>query len=161
MLDMGGNLFELTETLDTPISPDLPTRTSRGGDFANASVLMSSPKAFAIALNMAAEAGNVGFRLGAQVCSGDFDGDNDVDEGDLDFFASCFTGEGGGPVEAVCSIGDFDGDTDVDCDDWLLFVAAWTSLEDPPPLPGCLTALFSDDFETGDTSAWSLAVGLP
>lgn len=159
LLDMAGNLLELTETLDTPISPDLPTRTSRGGDFANASILMSSAKGFALALNMAAEAGNVGFRLAAKVCLGDFDGDNDVDEGDRDLFAACFTGDGGGPISPVCGLGDFDGDMDVDCQDWSLFEAAWTSLEEPLPLPGCDSSIFSDGFESGDTSAWSLTVG--
>jgi formylglycine-generating enzyme required for sulfatase activity len=72
LLDIAGNIYELTDTPDVPIpanppgQPDpLPTRTIRGGDFSNAGVLMSSPESFALALNMVAEAANIGFRLAA------------------------------------------------------------------------------------------------
>ena len=138
VFDMGGNVLDWTETPDTPIAgrPPLPTRTARGGDFANAGILMSSLSGFALAINMVAEAANVGFRVAAVLCPGDFDGDNDVDEDDFDAFESCFTGPDGGPQSRGCTPGDFDGDDDIDCDDWALFVASWT-LNDPPTLCFC------------------------
>ncbi len=144
---MGGNVLDWTETPDTPIPgpPPLPTRTARGGDFSNAGILMSSSSGFALAINMVAEAANVGFRVAALLCPGDFDGDNDVDEDDFDAFESCFTGPGGGPVGPGCGPGDFDGDDDIDCDDWALFVAAWTALGDPPALCACNPADINGD----------------
>ena len=154
MVDMGGNLLEWTETLDTPIAPDTPTRTGRGGDFANSGVLMSSPAGFGLALNMIGGAGNVGMRWAAAVCLGDFDGDNDVDGSDRSAFEVCHTGPDGGPVGEFCATGDFDGDTDIDCVDWDAFVAAWTAPAGPMALPPCGGALFVDDFESGDISAW-------
>jgi formylglycine-generating enzyme required for sulfatase activity len=63
--DLGGNVGELTETLGTPIPPDLPTRRLRGGDFANTSALMGSSAFLAGSLNMLAEGANIGFRVGA------------------------------------------------------------------------------------------------
>jgi formylglycine-generating enzyme required for sulfatase activity len=146
-LDMGGNVLDWTETPDTPIPgpPPLPTRTARGGDFSNSGILMSSSSGFALAINMVAEAANVGFRVAAVLCPGDFDGDNDVDEDDSDAFESCFTGPGGGPVGPGCGPGDFDDDGDIDCDDWALFVAAWTALGDPPTLCFCNPADINGD----------------
>ncbi len=70
--DLGGNMNEMTETLGTPIPPNppsqpdpLPTRRLRGGDFANVSILMSSPPPFSGSLNMEADGANVGLRVAA------------------------------------------------------------------------------------------------
>ncbi len=138
--DLGGNLYEMTETLGNPIadaSSDarlIPTRESRGGDFANNGILMSSPTSFAIDVDMTAGAGNVGFRVAATICLGDFDGDNDVDNDDATAFDACFTGTGGGPVDPNCIAGDFDTDGDIDCADWTLFLQSFAGdLEPPPP----------------------------
>jgi len=160
LFDMGGNVLEVTETLDTPIPPGIPTRTARGGDFNSSSILMSSPAGFGLALNMSSEAANVGFRVGATFCGGDFDGDNALDGVDRSTFEACFTGSGGGPLSALCASGDFDGDLDVDCLDWDQFVLDWTVLGGPPvPIGPCDTgSIFSDGFETGDTSAWTTTV---
>jgi hypothetical protein len=49
--------------------------------------------------------------------AGDFDGDSDVDFGDIADFQACFTGLDGDP-EAGCEPADFDEDGDVDLDDW-------------------------------------------
>ena len=115
--------------------PDgLPTRTGRGGDFANSGVLMSSPDGFSLAFNMQAEAANVGFRVAAIVCDGDFDGDGDIDEGDAEAFASCFSGPDGGLLTPLCALGDFDADGDVDCLDATAFGDAQT-IPTPSPLP--------------------------
>ncbi len=148
MADMAGNILEVTETADTPIDPDTPTRTARGGDFSNAGVLMSSPTSFALALNMAAEAANVGFRLAANVCLGDFDGNNQVDQADQLSFEACFTGPGGGSLTEFCTIGDFDMDMDVDCEDWNQLVQAWTGLTDPIDTPSCSETIIRDGFES-------------
>lgn len=67
--DMAGNINEPTDESGPPIPPDnLPTRRIRGGDFANAEILASSPPGFAGALNMEAEGANVGFRIAAFHC---------------------------------------------------------------------------------------------
>ncbi len=70
---------------------------------------------------------------------GDFNGDGLVDDYDLDRFATCFTGEDGGPLPPACVLGDFDGDDDVDCADWDAFVLVWTEPEGPtmPPEVVC------------------------
>ncbi|MHC5112169.1 MAG: formylglycine-generating enzyme family protein [Planctomycetota bacterium] len=130
--DLGGNVLDMTETLDNPIPPDTPTRTARGGDFSNAGILMSSPEGFAIALNMEAAAANAGIRVAAVVCTGDFDGDGDLDDTDFTSLESCFTGPGGVIDDSLCSLADFDGDGDVDCLDVDAFRASWT-LEGPAP----------------------------
>lgn len=129
--DMGGNLYEMTETPGTPATD----REHRGGDFSNAGVLMKS--GLVIELDMTVEAGNFGFRVAAPVCPGDFDGDNDVDEDDAVAFQACFTGGGGGPLEPLCAAADFDGDGDADCDDWEQLLLAWTASSNPPTLPDC------------------------
>ena len=137
--DMGGNLNDWTETPDTPIPPDsLPTRTGRGGDFANSGVLMSSPDGFSLAFNMQAEAANVGFRVAAIVCDGDFDGDGDIDGGDAEAFAACFSGDGGGLLTPLCALGDFDADGDVDCLDATAFGDAQTISPMSPPPAECV-----------------------
>ena len=153
LFDSGGNVYEWTEDLDTPIDPDTPTRTIRGGDFANPSILMSSGAGFALASNMVSRAANIGFRVAARPCSGDFDGDNDLDPTDVEAFEGCFTGPDGGPLDLLCAIGDFDLDDDVDCEDWDQFAAAWTGLDPVDTIFAC--ALFFDDFESGDTGRWS------
>lgn len=63
--DMGGNAYEWTDQVGNPIPgpPPLPTRTGRGGDFANTSLLLGSPGFLAVDLNMAAEAANLGLRV--------------------------------------------------------------------------------------------------
>jgi formylglycine-generating enzyme required for sulfatase activity len=119
--DMGGNVYEWTETLDNLVTP---TRVLRGGDLANNGILMRS--SFTIDSAMTVEAANYGFRVAATPCPGDFDGDNDVDEDDAAVFLACFTGAGGGPLDPSCAIGDFDGDDDIDCDDWGQFLLAYT-----------------------------------
>jgi sulfatase modifying factor 1 len=70
LFDVGGNINELTETLGNPIpanppaQPDpLPTRTIRGGDFANSGFLMASPDGLSADLNMLAEGANIGMRV--------------------------------------------------------------------------------------------------
>ena len=143
---MGGNVIDWTETPDTPIAgnPPLPTRTGRGGDFSNSGILMSSPSGFALALNMEAEAANVGFRVAAVLCDGDFDGDNDVDGADAGQFEACFTGPRGG-LSAACAPGDFDDDGDIDCEDWDQFLEAWSELGDPPALAACNPADVNGD----------------
>ncbi len=70
---------------------------------------------------------------------GDFDLDGDVDLNDLDQFVTCFTGQGGGPIDPACSAGDFDGDGDIDCDDWENFSFVWTEQENPPVPDPCIT----------------------
>ncbi len=67
---------------------------------------------------------------------GDYDGDGDVDEDDLEAFGLCFTGPGGG-VNPACRIFDFDADNDVDCDDWEIFKVMWTGGPEPPTFPPC------------------------
>ena len=156
MADMGGNVLEMTETPDTPIPPDTPTRTARGGDLASPQIIMSSPDGFGLRTGMTVEAANLGFRLAATTCRGDLDGDNDIDNGDRTIFEGCFTGPGGGPVDPLCALGDFDQDTDVDCDDFDQLALVWTALAGPEPLLACIL-VFSDGFESGDTSAWSQA----
>lgn len=136
--DMGGNVNDWTETPDTPIPPDTPTRTGRGGDFANAGILLSSPDGFSLALNMTSEAANVGFRVAAVVCDGDFDGDGDIDDADAAELASCLSGPGGGLLTPLCGLGDFDSDGDVDCADAVQFTDAQT-VTPPSPTPAqCL-----------------------
>ncbi len=155
LFDAGGNMLEWTETLDMPIDPDTPRRLTRGGDFFNAAILMSSGAGFALPMDMEVRSGNVGFRVAASLCLGDFDGDNDLDEDDRAGFESCFTGpDDGGPLTELCAVGDFDLDNDVDCADWSTFVEAWTGLDPPVDIDAC-GSLFSDGFETGDTSQWS------
>jgi len=164
--DMGGNINEWTETPDTPIPPNppdqpeaLPTRSIRGSDFASPGILMSTPEGFALALNMVAEAANIGYRVAAELCQGDFDGDNDIDDDDFAAFEPCFTGPDGGPLDALCAPGDFDGDGDIDCEDWEQLVAAWTGAGDPPsfaPCKGC-PADFNGD---GSVGAFDLAIVL-
>ena len=78
-----------------------------------------------------ADDGNVHLYQGVRV-PGDFDGDGDVDQDDLDQFESCFTGPDGGPVPPECQPGDFDGDDDIDCDDWDRFKEVWDEPGDPP-----------------------------
>lgn len=145
-LDMGGNVLDWTETPDTPIAgnPPLPTRTARGGDFSNSGILMSSPTGFALAINMVAEAANVGLRVATILCDGDFDGDNDVDGADAEQFEACFTGPRGG-LSPACAPGDFDEDGDIDCEDWDKFLEAWSELGDPPVLAACNPADVNGD----------------
>ncbi|MFQ5463260.1 MAG: SUMF1/EgtB/PvdO family nonheme iron enzyme [Phycisphaerae bacterium] len=150
MADMGGNVLEMTETPDTPIPPNTPTRTARGGDFANAAILMSNQSGFALAISMVSEAANVGFRVAAEVCPGDFDGDGHLDETDLAVLESCFSGSSAPPTDPICQIGDFDGDGDVDCADASAFVEGWTQPNPPPPIAQC-TAIPT-------VSSWGVAV---
>ncbi len=63
LFDLGGNVNEWTDTLAVPIDPDTPTRFGRGGDFSNTGLIMGNSTVFALDLNMAASAGNVGFRV--------------------------------------------------------------------------------------------------
>jgi hypothetical protein len=56
----------------------------------------------------------------------DFDGDGDVDLTDFAEFQLCFTGPGGGPIEASCQAGDADQDDDVDLADFGEFQLAFT-----------------------------------
>lgn len=69
---------------------------------------------------------------------GDFANDGDVDLGDYNQFAACFTGPGGN-ASAACCFGDFNGDGDIDCEDWTGFQAAWTAGGAPPDLAQCIT----------------------
>lgn len=150
--DMAGNVMDMTETLGTPIPPNppgqpdpLPTRIARGGDFASPGIIMSSSSGFAIDLNMVAEAANVGFRVAATVCLGDFDGDNDVDENDVEAFGVCLNAAPMDPIDPTCTPGDFDGNGVVDCTDWAALLGAWTGIDDPPlgafcaPIPAVST----------------------
>jgi hypothetical protein len=57
---------------------------------------------------------------------GDCDGDADVDLTDFGAFQLCFTGPGGGPVDADCACSDFDNDGDVDLGDFGGFQLAFT-----------------------------------
>ncbi len=75
VFDLAGNLNEQTETSGPPIPPNppeqpdpLPTRRIRGGDFANPVALAASPAGFSPALNMEAEAANIGLRVAARFC---------------------------------------------------------------------------------------------
>lgn len=75
LLDLAGNINEQTDTSGPPIPPNppqqpdaLPTRRIRGGDFANPVALAASPAGFAPALNMLAEAANIGLRVAARFC---------------------------------------------------------------------------------------------
>lgn len=95
----------------------MPTTTVRRTTGSTPRGRMSSPAGFGLAINMASEAANVGFRVAAAVYLGDLDGDNDIDQGDRAAFEACFTGSDAGPVDPLCAIGDFDADSDVDCDD--------------------------------------------
>jgi len=51
---------------------------------------------------------------------GDYDQDGDVDLLDLAEFYTCFTGDGGGPIDSACKPGDLDGSTDLDEGDFAL-----------------------------------------
>ena len=75
LFDLAGNINEQTETSGPPIPPNppaqpdpLPTRRIRGGDFANPVALAASPAGFSPALNMEAEAANIGLRVAARFC---------------------------------------------------------------------------------------------
>jgi hypothetical protein len=48
---------------------------------------------------------------------GDFDGDDDVDQDDIDYFVDCSTGPALGPPTCECEVADFDDDDDVDQND--------------------------------------------
>lgn len=48
----------------------------------------------------------------------DYDGDNDVDQGDFGVFQACFTGPGNPIATPRCAEADFDDDSDVDQDDF-------------------------------------------
>lgn len=85
---------------------------------------------------------------------GDFDGDSDIDADDYAQFASCFTGDGGGPVGPECAAGDFDGDGDIDCADWELFKFVWTDPGSPPSLPQCDSSGIPGD----GTTPWSTSL---
>ncbi len=65
---------------------------------------------------------------------GDFDGDGDVDEQDLDQFRICYTGPDGGPLGESCRTGDAEGDDDIDCLDWSAFRTAFEGSEGYTPL---------------------------
>jgi hypothetical protein len=75
LFDLAGNINEQTETSGPPIPPNppeqpdpLPTRRIRGGDFSNPVALAASPAGFSPALNMEAEAANIGLRVAARFC---------------------------------------------------------------------------------------------
>jgi len=71
---------------------------------------------------------------------GDFDEDGDVDPYDHNWFALCFTGPDGGPVDPGCAPGDGDVDDDIDSDDWEVFIRNWTGPPaDPPACPDCVS----------------------
>ena len=64
--------------------------------------------------------------FGGSVFPGDFNGDCDVDLEDFASFQTCFTGDGGGPVDPFCTPGDLDTDEDIDSNDWALFADQMT-----------------------------------
>jgi formylglycine-generating enzyme required for sulfatase activity len=125
--DMGGNVYEMTETLDSPTA-----RVALGGDFSNAGILMSS--GFSIPVGMLIEAANTGFRVAAIICRGDLDGDNDVDPDDYAGFAECLFGPDvtpdpplPPPTPQECqSVFDFEPDGDVDLGDVAAFQEKYT-----------------------------------
>ncbi len=63
-------------------------------------------------------------------CTGDFDGDTNIDRDDFTAFGICMTGPEGGPVGLECQCGDFDGDEDVDLADF-----GWLQVAFTGPLP--------------------------
>ena len=93
-LDMGGNVYEWTEDPGNTIpgDPPLPTRVARGGDFANALVLLTSP--LGIDVNMQINAANFGMRVACIVppaaCAGDTNGDGQVNLTDLAIVLAAF-----------------------------------------------------------------------
>lgn len=96
--DMGGNIYEWTEDLGLPIpgDPVLPTRIARGGDFANALVLLT--RNLDINLNMQVNAANIGVRVARVVCEPSPCGPADLaapfgtlDLGDVQTFITAFT----------------------------------------------------------------------
>ncbi len=117
--DMAGNVYEWTETRDNPLG-DLPARVGRGGDFVNASVLMTSQ--LGPGFNLEAGAANFGFRVASVVGdltgTGDFDFDGDIDWHDVGSFQLCFTGTDVFPPATGCEVFDFDADRDIDLNDW-------------------------------------------
>ncbi len=123
--DMGGNIYEWTETPGLTISgdPPMPTRQIRGGDFANQGELMlynRDPD-----LSMQADAANIGMRvcaaIGDRTGTGDHDLDGDRDLDDFAAFQRCFTGADVFPYSAGCAVFDIDADRDVDLSDFDVF----------------------------------------
>lgn len=56
--------------------------------------------------------------IGIVSVPGDFDGDGDVDEFDVEAYFGCVTGPDAGPITAPCEVFDFDEDDDVDFGDF-------------------------------------------
>jgi hypothetical protein len=53
--------------------------------------------------------------------AGDFDGDGDVDQQDLDGFLRCLTGPGLAQTDTACTAALLDADDDVDVEDWAIW----------------------------------------
>lgn len=76
----------------------------------------------------AARIGDVDNSATPGFCTGDLDGDGDIDRDDFDAFAACSAGPGGRPP-AGCGKADLDGDGDVDLADFAAFQGAFTGAQ--------------------------------
>jgi formylglycine-generating enzyme required for sulfatase activity len=96
--DMGGNIYEWTDTpgrtiqANPPSIPEpLPTRTARGGDFANSIVLLGSN--LGIDVNLQAGAANLGMRVATIACTeclADVNGDGILSATDFTAWIAAF-----------------------------------------------------------------------
>ena len=128
--DMGGNIYEWTETpgntipANPPAIPEpLPTRLIRGGDFANSVALFVN--SLGPALNMEVDAANIGLRVAAPLvsCDTDLDCDGDFDLDDVSIFVGVVLGSETDPVRVFAS--DLNGDGSANGLDIAPFVAAF------------------------------------
>jgi len=67
---------------------------------------------------------------------GDFDDDEDVDQGDFGHFQACLTGSASGPPAPGCEDANLDGDNDVDINDFAIFQGC-VSGPNVPADPNC------------------------
>ncbi|RNC80971.1 MAG: hypothetical protein ED559_03990 [Phycisphaera sp.] len=116
--DMGGNIYEWTDTpgrtipANPPSIPEpLPTRVARGGDFANSGVLLGSN--LGIDVNLRAGAANFGMRVATVACEpclADVNHDGMLDPSDFTAWIAAYTAgatECDQNGDGVCTPADF------------------------------------------------------